>query len=378
LVLTELKPAIELAFHYARSRARSSDPSDVPPELRPLLKLSKLPPSGYSIVRDAINEHDSFRELVAAQVTAADVGELAFAWLQSDEGSAEVIATLEGAMAAELSSQTSKAIGAKVREVTARADAQRSALQRAADVSEKAARESGAALHRSEEENRRLRMKVEQVAGEREELAQRIPYLEERARNAEAALGEERTRVKAAGVKAAGVEATRADEGASAPDMNPKQDEHRRTPVRNRTGLADDSPEGLRGLFAMAGLRVFIDGYNVAMLGWPQLDLGAQRARLVHGLSHLLVSSLLTVDIVFDGADIVANDRLSRSSNVRVDWSPAGVTADDVIVERIRQIAVATVVVVITDDRDVRRRVGDLGCNVGGSRALLDLIAARR
>ena len=67
-----------------------------------------------------------------------------------------------------------------------------------------------------------------------------------------------------------------------------------------------------------------------------------------------------------------ASGARSGTTRVRVSWSPAGVTADDVLVDRVAALDVVTVVV--TDDLELRERVRAVGANVVGSRTLLTTV----
>jgi rRNA-processing protein FCF1 len=78
--------------------------------------------------------------------------------------------------------------------------------------------------------------------------------------------------------------------------------------------------------------------------------------------------------VVFDGADVVAPPAGRRL--VRVRFSPPGVTADDVVRDEVAALDPAIPVAVVTNDRDLRRRVRAEGANVIASDQLLAL--ARR
>ena len=75
---------------------------------------------------------------------------------------------------------------------------------------------------------------------------------------------------------------------------------------------------------------------------------------------------------MIDGADVVGA-HADRRRLARVRYSPAGVTADDVIREEIAGLDPRRSVAVVTNDREVRRDVIAAGANVITSDALVDL-----
>ena len=60
--------------------------------------------------------------------------------------------------------------------------------------------------------------------------------------------------------------------------------------------------------------RVLIDGYNVAKLAWPKLDLEGQRVVLLDAVENLARRFGSDITVVFDGADVVGanTDRATR------------------------------------------------------------------
>ena len=64
----------------------------------------------------------------------------------------------------------------------------------------------------------------------------------------------------------------------------------RRSPVRLRGGVLEDSAEGLHQLLGVLGMVALVDGYNVTMEGWPSLDAAAQRSSLIAAVGGLQVA----------------------------------------------------------------------------------------
>jgi predicted RNA-binding protein with PIN domain len=117
-----------------------------------------------------------------------------------------------------------------------------------------------------------------------------------------------------------------------------------------------------------------VDGYNVAKLGWPELTLAEQRARLLDALDELAARYGTDVHVVFDGADVAQIP--VRRPYLRVEFSPPGVKADDVIVQLTEDLPSERPVVVATNDGEVRAGTRAAGGNVISSEQLLGV--ARR
>ena len=118
-----------------------------------------------------------------------------------------------------------------------------------------------------------------------------------------------------------------------------------------------------------------VDGYNVAKLGWPDGALAEQRERSLDIIEDAARRFGSDVTVVFDGADVVGA-HAARRRLARVVYSPAGVTADDVIRLIVGGAPPERAVVVVTNDQAVRRSVAAAGANLVSSDAFLAL--ARR
>ena len=148
----------------------------------------------------------------------------------------------------------------------------------------------------------------------------------------------------------------------------------RRTPIRLRGGRRDDEPDGVRQLLGEPGLVVFVDGYNVSMLGWPQLDVAAQRESLVQALGGLQAQVPSSLHVVFDGDDDGRRPSVAAPLPVRVHFSSAEVEADDLILDMVRRLPTDVAVLVVSADRRVAEGARRLGANVAGSSVLLELL----
>ena len=54
-----------------------------------------------------------------------------------------------------------------------------------------------------------------------------------------------------------------------------------------------------------SGASILVDGYNVAKLMWPNLDLEGQRVVLLDAIENLTRRFGSDITVVFDGADVV-------------------------------------------------------------------------
>jgi predicted RNA-binding protein with PIN domain len=149
----------------------------------------------------------------------------------------------------------------------------------------------------------------------------------------------------------------------------------RRTPMRLPGGLFADTTEAAIHLVRQPDVLLIVDGYNVAKLGWPDESLPIQRERLLDALDELVARYATSVHVVFDGADVVPAGP-GRRRHVRVEFSPAGVSADDVIVELAESLPAERAVIVATNDGEVRAGARAAGANVLSSQQLL--AASRR
>jgi predicted RNA-binding protein with PIN domain len=122
-----------------------------------------------------------------------------------------------------------------------------------------------------------------------------------------------------------------------------------------------------------SGASVLVDGYNVAKLAWPDLDLAGQRVVLLDAIENLVKRFGSDMTVVFDGADITGATADGRRV-LRVVYSPADVIADDVIRDEVRRLPATRQVVVVTNDREIVHDVRAMGANTMSSDQLLTLM----
>jgi len=164
--------------------------------------------------------------------------------------------------------------------------------------------------------------------------------------------------------------------GVIAPSQRPggsQRSAPRRRPHRLERGIVDGSIEAAREVFALMDAVAIVDGWNVAMTGWPALSGPLQRQRLIDLLTDLGNRYGTEIHVVFDGVDAGNSPRATGSARVRVQFTPDGIEADDRILEMIGAARLDAPVVVVSNDRRVRGGARDRGANVVSSELLLRL-----
>ena len=144
-------------------------------------------------------------------------------------------------------------------------------------------------------------------------------------------------------------------------------------PVPCPPGMHRDSPEALDAMLRAQGVVLVVDGYNVSMAGWGQVQLAAQRERLAVALSRLHLQTRCSVILVFDGAG-VEGVAPTRRPGVRVVFSAADEQADPVIVRTVADLSPTTPAVVATSDRWVQENAATQGAAVVSAATLLELV----
>jgi predicted RNA-binding protein with PIN domain len=135
--------------------------------------------------------------------------------------------------------------------------------------------------------------------------------------------------------------------------------------------LPSDDPALLDQLLGLPQVHLLVDGYNVTKTAYPELSLEAQRNRLLGGLSNLAARSGAEVTCVFDGAALEGRVPAASARGVRVLFSKAGVTADELIRQLVRAEPEGRPVVVVSSDREVADGVKRAGARAVASAALV-------
>ncbi|SMF31565.1 NYN domain-containing protein [Streptomyces sp. Amel2xC10] len=135
--------------------------------------------------------------------------------------------------------------------------------------------------------------------------------------------------------------------------------------------LSENDPAILDQLLALPQAHLVVDGYNVTKTGYPQMPLEKQRLRLLGQLSQLAAQTGAEVTCVFDGAELAAPVLLAPPRGVRVLFSKAGVTADELIRQLVRAEPPGRPVIVVSTDREVADGVAKAGARPVASAVLL-------
>jgi predicted RNA-binding protein with PIN domain len=154
-------------------------------------------------------------------------------------------------------------------------------------------------------------------------------------------------------------------------------------PADGLTGAAASIPAGSRlgdlaaldRALALTNTHLVVDGYNVTKTGYPQLELVAQRDRLVRDLGLLAARTSAEVTVVFDGAAVTARGGQVWARGVRVLFSAAGVIADDVVRDVVAAEPVGRPLVVASSDREVVDSVRASGAHTVASAVLVERLA---
>lgn len=148
-----------------------------------------------------------------------------------------------------------------------------------------------------------------------------------------------------------------------------------RQPLTLPGGIRDDSAEAVDSLLRAPGVWLLVDGYNISMVGWPDVSVADQRRRLVTALGEIAARTGASAKVVFDGAATEPWPLPQPARHlVSVMFSPAGVEADDVLIDLVARLPPARPVVVASSDNRVRDGVRRLGANLVHARQLLAVL----
>ncbi|MCM0621673.1 NYN domain-containing protein, partial [Nocardioides bruguierae] len=139
-------------------------------------------------------------------------------------------------------------------------------------------------------------------------------------------------------------------------------------------GAAAIGPALLEQYLGLPRARLIVDGYNVTRGAWPSSTLEAQRARLLRDLAPVVARTRAETTVVFDAADADTRPPAATPRGVRVLFSPPGVIADDVVADLVDAEPRGRVVLVVSDDREVRDHATARGARPVPASALLGLL----
>lgn len=377
--------ALDFAVGIAAAGAQLRPPMPFPGGLRPFLRVQKLSPKSMTAVRRAIEGDPVFRQRLGVVAVPELLDEAGMLWLRRPEGWVERLTALvpepdELDTAAQLrraekrreaAEQAARRALAEVAALRAEHDRRTHDVVAAAGETAKLRDELAVARTEAAARDRQVRRLTDQAAT----ATARAAELESLLVAAEARVVEaEQVRDRALGSRAAGTAQSELERAAvAAPPRSARRARvATRRPIALPGGVYGSSGEAAEFLVRHAGVVVLVDGYNVAKLGWPALDLAEQREQCIRACENISRRYGTEVVVVFDGASITGASVAQRRL-VRVRFSPEGVTADDVIRDEVAALAAAVPVVVATNDQEVVADVRSMGANVLTSEQVLAL-----
>jgi predicted RNA-binding protein with PIN domain len=412
-----LRPALELAFLVAAVGSRQRPPLPVPEALQPFVRHQKMPAAARQSVYEAVTVDVDFRLRVLSVADEATVGPAGMVWLSRGENWELALASLSeripvGAKEDPLVVRAQKALReAKAALVGAKTEL--SLAQRQIHDAQAAAAKAERTRAGMEQEIAGLRSKLEHSEADRVSLLREVRDLADIIdRNEQekddrdmgpwdavfipdpdtvdfARLSADLTAAEDANMAFAealavvrrslyrpenAVPARTASVVQLVPPLpstkksskSPRKKRHRlRLPGGVRVGTGEEA----KFLTTSVEVIVVIDGYNVAKLAFPRASLVQQREQLLDLADEVQARFGTQIIVVFDGAD-VGPTRAPRR-RVSVQFSPAGVTADDMIVSWLTAEPLDQAVVVVTSDNAVREACDLLGAHLIHSAAFL-------
>lgn len=396
-----LRSALEFAVSLAAEGQKSKPPLTYPPALDKFIKMNRIPAAALPSLRRIVDQDEAFRTLVARGALPDQVDPIGRVWLERRPGWEAEFAGLvsEAAADEEIADAAKRLKRAERRRDAAERSATRIMAAKLVLEDEVVARD--AVIEGLRSDVVKLNDSVEELRAElvdtrndvrhardREDAAVRKLDAAEAARadaqaargTAEsvrddvladrAALAAERSELARLAAAAQSLAEQLVDLASPPPSGRPKPARRKALPMPG--GVMGDSEAGAEYLLK-SGASVLIDGYNVAKLGWPKLDLAGQRVVLLDVTENLVRRYGCDITVVFDGADVVGATADGRQI-VRVVFSPADVIADDVIRDEVRRLPATRQVVVITNDREIVTDVKAMGANTMSSDQYLALV----
>lgn len=398
-----LDPLLELAFSVAQ-QGNKKKPRIAPPQrLVPMLRFTRMPARARQTIHDVLDSDEEFRRRVLEAADERSIGRVGMAFLERNDGWEELIARFVEATDEPIIDRSGDARKLEHRldvaeRSVARLEAERdAALAEAAELRERAdaaaAESSSAAVEveglrndvaRLTEERQRAVAELKQTelvmarhVAERKLVEQQLSDMTaaqlrtvaEGGAIADAEVRERADRLRgmltALGTEVAELRSRATPERAAV---------ERRTPMPLPPGMFDDSTDALDYLLRIPGIVVLVDGYNVTRTNHDDWPLEDQREWLAQGLRALSARTAASFDVIFDGADVGAVAGGGRDRGVSVRFSPEGVEADDVIIERSGRVNADRPLLVVSSDRRVQAGAAANGANVASSAQLLAVL----
>ena len=425
---TALRSVLEFAIGIAAAGQKLRPPLAYPAALKTFFKFDRLDRTSLPMVRRTVVADEGFRDRLAVVAATELVDALGVEWLQRHDGwearvlalhreakdEAEVVSVVAALRKAERRREAAEQVAARTQaELIGHHDslAREQMRREKAETKAQSAASQTASLRNEivglRREVDKLRSKLDIELARAEGAVAVAAAAEERVRSAEQTRDEAlarrvvgdvplpvptaaparpviETNVAAARALQQAALATRdlsaalAAAGAAlttptaTSTVEPKQPGHRparRKPIAIPGGIHGDSVAAASHLLRTPNAVVVVDGYNVAKLAWPQLELIDQRERGIGLLEDVVRRFGIDIRVVFDGGDVVGSSSGRRL--IRVQYSAAGVSADDVIRDEVAALPARTPVVVVTNDQAIVVDVRSAGANVVSSDMML-------
>ncbi|HEX7131743.1 MAG TPA: NYN domain-containing protein [Iamia sp.] len=414
-----LREVLDVAIAVGR-RVEAEGRGPVPAPLRPVLSLTRIGARARAAA-DRAGDDDAFRALVAEAVAVEDLDEAGQLWLTRPEGWEDALdALVRRRIEADADADARRALD-RERRARRRAEDERDRLRADLDRAqaelaeladlrtqlteaevraETLADERAAAIRqlkdletlhqRAHDDLRTVRAELDQARADAQTPAPAEPVIRSDGKPSDPITGSQNTEAADAVETAAGAAAELAraldalasslrppaEPRPAATPPRPRHPERSRRPRRRRPplpgGVHDDSPEAAAHLVRLPGCALLVDGYNATMATWPDRDLPEQRRRLVDALDQLEARVGVQATVVFDGVEEAWKRSTSRRVDVR--FTPAGVEADDVILDLVDALPGDRPVVVASDDQRVRAGARQRGAHPIGTAQLRSLL----
>lgn len=343
-----LRSALEFAVAIAAVGVKLRPPMPIPSGFKPYLKFNKLPAPALATLRAAVEADHDFQRRLRKVATPELVDEVGMLWLTRPDGWEAKAAT-----AARNGAEADTDITGELRREQKR--------RRAAEAVAARSRVESAALAESLELERTAKaaMAVD-LRSLKAELAAARSQIKKLERVAE----------KKPIPPQVSTPARSKSHTTKAVSKKPS-----RKPIAVPGGRLGNSEAAGEHMLRYPGVTVLVDGYNVAKLGWRSLSLERQRAACIDAAENIARRWGTSLHVVFDGSSVVGAAAPNRRL-IRVSYSPAGISADDVLRAEVAALDISKPVVVVTNDQAVVNDVRKAGANVVSSDTFLAL--ARR
>ncbi len=390
-----LRSALEFAVGIAAAGQRTRPPLPFPSGLKPFLKVQTLPTAALGRVRATVEADPAFLTMLAGVATSELVDDVGMLWLTQPDGweteaqrmvDAADRARAEARDTVEVRREQKRRDAAEAAAARARAELAAARTQLEAERAARADAEGELARARTELQSLRQQLAdTERMARRRAAGAQQA---DARTGEVDADLARVREELAAA-IEARDAALVAAAHGEGRVDLErvrvlltealvlakggaPRVRSHRRRPVALPGSVYGRPDAEGEHLLRTRDVVVLVDGYNVAKLGWPAVSLEQQRLLCVDAGERLARRWGTLLHIVFDGAEVPGAHSAARRL-VRTSYSPAGVTADDVLRAEVEAIDSHRPVVVVTNDQAVVQDVRAMGANTLSSDVFLSL-----